>query len=79
MLVSGCARQVYYYYPYQDYATPSPEFNGDDPDAYGYPYGYGPNAGPYAYGGAYVQQVPTSSSNCWEPLRGRMPCGGTSP
>ena len=74
VLVSGCARQVYYYYPYQDYATPSPELYGDDPDAYGYPYGYGYNAAPYGYGGVYVQHGSTSSSTCWEPVRGRVPC-----
>jgi hypothetical protein len=71
VLVSGCARQVYYYYPYQDYAAPSPELYGDDPDA---PYGYGYNAGPYAYGSGYNQYGPTSSSICWEPVRGRVPC-----
>ena len=52
----------------------NPELYGDDPAAYGYPYGNGYNAGPYAYAGGYFQQVPTSSSICWEPIRGRVPC-----
>jgi hypothetical protein len=64
-----------YYRPYWGhYTTPTPELYGDDPAAYGYPYGNGYNTGPYAYAGGYFQQVPTSSSICWEPIRGRIPC-----
>jgi len=89
-VVSGCARQVYYYSPYPndsyypdnsyssdpDYSEPDPEpYGGSYPN--GYRQGYGYYGGPYRAG--YAEYSPRSSSLCWEPGRGRLPCNPPGP
>jgi len=84
MAVSGCARQAVYYSSFPDYPPPAPGPYGSPPpydysDENGdYSYENGYNSGPYAYGYGYGDW-PTSSSTCWEPLRGRMPCNSAGP
>src|SRR5215831_14701735 len=92
--VSGCARQAVYYSSFPDYPPPAPgpygspqpydysyeNVNGyyGSPPPYEYSYENGYFGGPYAYGYGYGDW-PTSSSTCWEPLRGRMPCNSAGP
>ena len=77
MAVSGCARQAVYYSSFPDYPRPDPGPYGSPPP-YDYSYENGYYGGPYAYGYGYGDW-PTSSSTCWEPLRGRMPCNSAGP
>ena len=80
MSVSGCARQAVYYSSLPDYPPPAPgPYGSPPPYDYSYENENGYYGGPYAYGYGSYGDWPTSSSTCWEPLRGRMPCNSAGP
>jgi hypothetical protein len=69
-LVSGCARQAYYYSPYPDYPPPTPELYGGSPPydhSNGNGYYGGPHSGPppydYSNGNGYYGGPPYDHSN----------------